>query len=226
MRNHSRSFGTPRPGTSPNEERPATNVWTSREAYLLAIACFVIGLAIGYILRGSSGPPAIPQSGIASNPSTVPAAPLGSAVAPWEDLEATARPLKTFLQTNPNDFDTLVKLGNLYFDHQQWGQAIEFYSRALAMRPNVVEVRTDRGTAYFYSQQLQQATADYEGSLKVNPTHPQTLFNYGLLQMNGYRNPTAAIELWQKLLRANPNYPEASRVTAQIEQARLQLGRQ
>ncbi len=227
MRNHR----APRSGGASNDERPASNVWTSREAYLLAIACFVIGLAIGYILRGSSGAPALPQSGTgpsspSSVPGTAPAAPLGSAVPPWGDLETAARPLKTFLQANPNDYDTIVKLGNLYFDHQQWGPAIDFYSRALAIRPNVVEVRTDRGTAYFYSQQFEQAKADYEGSLKVRPTHPQTLFNYGLLQMNGFRNPAAAIELWQKLLRANPDYPEAQRVTAQIEQAKLQLGRQ
>ncbi len=226
MRNHSRSFGTPRSGASENDERPATNVWTNREAYLLAIACFVVGLAIGYIFRGSSGSPAIPQSGaVPPNPTSAPSVPLGSTVPPWGDVETAARPLKTFLQANPNDYDTLVKLGNLYFDHQQWGQAIEFYSRALALRPSVIEVRTDRGTAYFYSERFEKAKADYEHSLKINPAHPQTLFNYGLLQMNGYRNPAAAIELWQKLLRTNPNYPEASRVTAQIEQARLQLGR-
>ncbi len=224
MKHEMRNHRVPRPGGASNDERPATSLWTSREAYLLAIACFVIGLAIGYIFRGSSGlPPAYPSP---SNPSTAPAAPLGSAVPPWADVETTARPLKTFLQAHPNDFDTLVKLGNLYFDHQQWGPAIDFYSRALALRPDVVEVRTDRGTAYFYSQQFEQAKADYEGSLKVKPTHPQTLFNYGLLQINGFRNPARAIDLWQKLLRAHPNYPEAPRVTAQIEQARLQLGRQ
>ena len=213
-----------RSSASENDERSAGNGWTNREAYLLAIACFVVGLAIGYIFRGSTGSPAFPQTGaVPPNPATAPSMPLGSTVPFGGDVETAARSLKSFLQANPNDYDTLVKLGNLYFDHQQWGQAIEFYSRALAIRPNVVEVRTDRGTAHFYSELFEKAKADYEFSLKINATHPQTLFNYGLLQMNGYRNPAAAIELWQKLLRTNPNYPEASRVAAQIEQAKLQL---
>jgi tetratricopeptide (TPR) repeat protein len=212
-------------GNADRDEPRASNVWTSREAYLLAIACFVIGLAIGYIFRGSSGG-SPPQGGAGSaSPPAQSTTPLGTALTPWPDVETAARPLKSFLQANPNDYDTLVKLGNLYFDYQHWGPAIEQYSRALAIRPNVVEVRTDRGTAYFYSQQFDQAKADYERSLKVNPTHAQTLFNYGLLQLNGLRDPAAAIELWQRLLRAHPNYPEAARVAAQIEQAKLQLGR-
>ena len=47
-----------------------------------------------------------------------------------------AEPLLDQLQSNPNDFETLIKLGNLYYDSQAYPQAIEYYEKALTVQPN------------------------------------------------------------------------------------------
>ncbi len=51
-------------------------------------------------------------------------------------IAKAAEPLLAQLKSNPNDFDTLDKIGNLYYDSQAYPQAIDYYEKALAVQPN------------------------------------------------------------------------------------------
>ncbi len=190
--------------------------WTAREAYLLAIVCLLAGLAMGYLVRGSSAPsvsaasvPAAPRSTPAANP-----------VAPAGDVDLEAAPLKTALTTDPKNFDLLVRLGNLYYDKQVFAAAINYYHRALELRPNDVNVRTDLGTAYWYSGSPQKAIEEYKQSLRIDPGHAQTLFNMGIVYKDGMKDPAAAIAAWEKLLKLHPDYPDRGRIQGMIEAAK------
>src|SRR5947209_13364087 len=60
------------PMANPNAQRPATSTWTSKQAYILAVICLLLGGAFGYLLRGSSSSdsnPAAETSAPASMPS-------------------------------------------------------------------------------------------------------------------------------------------------------------
>ena len=198
--------------------------WTGRQSYLLAAFCLVLGVALGYLFRGSASPaagqtPALTTTQKGRSQSQQPDPNAQAALA------QAATPLLEALNKDPNDFDSLVKLGNLYYDGQQFPSAIQYYERALVIHPDNPDVRTDMGTAYWYTGSAEKALAAMETSLKYRPGHPQTLFNLGWVRWQGKQDPKGAIEAWQQLLKANPDYPQRQQVEQYIAKAKEHASR-
>jgi cytochrome c-type biogenesis protein CcmH/NrfG len=210
------------PSQSPTNS--AGQAWTSTQAYVLAAFCLVLGVALGYLFRGSASP-----SAVQSTASTT--AQQGTEPHPQQSAEAqaalaqTAAPLLEAVNKNPNDYDSLVKLGNLYYDGQQFPNAIQYYERALVIHPENPDVRTDMGTAYWYLGNADKAVAAMETSLKYRPGHPQTLFNLGWVRWQGKADAKGAVEAWQQLLKANPDYPQKEQVEQYIAKAKEHASR-
>jgi cytochrome c-type biogenesis protein CcmH/NrfG len=195
--------------------------WTSREAYLLALTCLVVGILIGYLFHGSSTS-VVTTAGQGTPAAGAPGAPAtgGDPTHSAEALQPLAAPLLTALKAEPKNVKVLVQLGNLYYDNHVYPEAIQYYTKALELEPNDVNVRTDLGTSLWYAGFPDKAVAEYEKSLKVQPNHPQTMFNLGIVKMEGLKDAKGAIAAWEKLLVTNPGYPERERVTALIAQAK------
>ncbi len=202
-------------------------VWTGTQAYLLAAFCLLLGVAVGYLFRGSGSPSA--QATVAA--ATVPSQPeSGSAQQPADpsaqaELAHAAAPLLDAVNQNPKDFDSLVKLGNLFYDGQQFSAAIGYYERALAIHPENPDVRTDLGTAYWYTGNADKALEAMQTSLKYRPDHPQTLFNLGWIRWQGKQDPKGAIEAWEHLLKTNPDYPQKQQIEQYIAKAKEHAAR-
>jgi cytochrome c-type biogenesis protein CcmH/NrfG len=197
--------------------------WNSTQAYVLAIFCLLLGVALGYLFRGSASPAPSVAGATAPQASQAQSAP-PDANAPAALAQAAA-PLLDAVNRNPNDYDSLVKLGNLFYDGQQYARAIEYYERALVIHPENPDVRTDMGTAYWYMRSPDKAIAAMEIALKYSPGHPQTLFNLGLVRWQGKADPKGAVEAWEKLLKANPDYPERQQVEQYIAKAKEHAAR-
>jgi len=200
----------------------ARPTWTSLQAYVLAAFCLLLGVALGYLFRGSaSSAPAVsasePQRNLTPEQQAVPSRQAMVAQA--------AAPLLDALKTNPNDFDSLVKLGNLYYDAQGFQEAVQYYERALAIHPDNADVRTDMGTAYWYAGNADRAIAELEKALKYRPGYAKTLFNLGVVRWQGKMDPKGAVQAWQELLKANPNYPERQLVEQYIAKAKEHASR-
>ena len=204
----------------PSTTEPVTPAaWTSAQAYLLASFCLVLGVALGYLFRGSAS--SVPQAAAATQSTGVQAenAPVQAA------LQQSVAPLRDAVNRNPADYDALVKLGDLYYDGQQFPNAIQYYERALAIHPENPDVRTDLGTAYWYTGNADKALAEMETSLKYKPGHPQTLFNLGWVKWQGKADAKGAVEAWRKLLKTNPDYPQKQQVEQYIAKAKEHAAR-
>jgi len=199
--------------------------WTGSQAYLLAAFCLLLGVALGYLFRGSASPAATAaltdQQG--SEPRQQAPAPAGSDV--QAALAQTAAPLLDAVNKNPNDYDSLVKLGNIFYDGQQYPSAIQYYERALVIHPDNPDVRTDMGTAYWYTGNADKAIAAMQTSLQYRPGHPQTLFNLGWVRWQGKADPKGAISAWEQLLKTNPDYPQRQQVEQYIAKAKEHAAR-
>jgi len=199
--------------------------WTSSQAYTMAVLCLLVGLAAGYLVRGSSAPSVAPVSQQAT-PTAAAGAPGGvgaSQVSPEQMkrmAEAQAQPLLARLKTEPNNAALPAEIGNIYYDTQQYQEAIRYYGDSLKLNPANADVRTDMGTAYYYMGDSDRALQEFNASLKYNPTHAQTLFNMGMVKWQGKMDSAGALAAWQQLLKANPNYPERAKVEELIAQVR------
>lgn len=202
-----------------NPPSPSTTNWTGTQAYVLAAFCLVLGVALGYLFRGSASPATAQASAPASEQAAAPAQQQPSAEMQAAVAQAAA-PLLEAVNQNPNDYDSLVKLGNAYYDGQQFQNAIQYYERAVAIHPENVDVRTDMGTAYWYTGNADKAITAMETSLKYRPGHPQTLFNLGWVRWQGKSDPQGAVAAWEQLLKANPDYPQKQQVEQYIAKAK------
>jgi cytochrome c-type biogenesis protein CcmH/NrfG len=199
--------------------------WTGTQAYVLAAFCLLLGVALGYLFRGSAPAGTAKAAAAATTQQTTGARqPQPDPNAQAALAQATA-PLLEAVNKDPNDYDSLVKLGNLFYDGQQFPSAIQYYERALAIHPDNPDVRTDMGTAYWYTGNAEKALAAMEISLKYRPGHPQTLFNLGWVRWQGKQDPKGAIEAWQQLLKANPDYPQRQQVEQYIAKAKEHAAR-
>lgn len=190
------------------------NTWSSPQAYGLAVFCLFLGVALGYLFRGSesrAGQPAPASSATQQGP---------SAEEQKKMLASAAAPLLEAVKNNPADVDSLIKLGNIYYDGQQYPDAIKYYENAVKLRPDNPDVITDLGTAYWYLGDADRAVAEFQKSLKIRPNHPGTWFNLGIVKWQGKMDPAGAVTAWQELLKRNPDYPEKQRVEELIARAR------
>jgi len=194
-----------------------TQNWSSTQAYLLAAFCLLLGVALGYLFRGSAS--SMPQSATAPQSTSVPNTQAQAA------LQQSVVPLLEAVNRNPADYDAFVKLGDLYYDGQHFPNAIQYYERALVIHPENPDVRTDLGTAYWYIGNADKALAEMEISLKYKPGHPQTLFNLGWVKWQGKADAKGAVAAWQNLLKTNPDYPQKQQVEQYIAKAKEHAAR-
>jgi tetratricopeptide (TPR) repeat protein len=202
--------------------------WTRRRALMLLVICLITGIAGGWLLRGFQKPAAA-GSVAAASVSTTPvndkaSAPQMPAAPRLEDMaDAQAAPLLNKLKSNPDDPGLLTSLGNLYYDAQQYPSAIQFYKRAVAIRPADTAIRTDMGTAYWYMGNADLAIAEFDKALTYAPDSPSTLFNRGLVKWKGKRDGPGAVADWKHLLAVNPNYEgkeQIDKMMAEVANAR------
>lgn len=193
-------------------------VWTSVQAYTLAVICLAAGVAGGWFVRGSQSPAAAVQAA-----ATAPDAQPGSQPSP-EQLkkmaDTQAAPQLEKLEADPENAELLASIGNIYYDTQQFPVAIEYYRKALKTEPANAGVRTDLATAYWYSGNADTAIEEFNTALKYEPTKSNTLFNLGIVKWQGKMDVDGAVAAWQKLLDTNPAYEGKDKVQSLIAQAK------
>ncbi len=130
-----------------------------------------------------------------------------------------AEPMLAQLKATPNDPRLLYNIGNVYYDTQQYPEAINYYEQSLKIDPKGNDVRTDMAVAYFYSDNVDRALAELSTVLKQDPNHANALFNQGMILWKGKMDVTGAVASWKKLLAVNPNYDRRAEVETFIAQA-------
>ena len=177
------------------------------DAIAFGIAGMLFGLIAGWIIGSQQtttrAPAAAPQS---SSAATAGAGPTTRA-AVLDETKVSA--LKNVAAREASNAAPRIELGNLYFDAERYDDAITWYSQALKLSPNDVNVSTDLGVCYYYSNQPDKALEQFDRSLKMDPKHAKTLLNVGIVRAFGKQDLDGAVKAWQQVLEVAPNSPEA-----------------
>jgi tetratricopeptide (TPR) repeat protein len=206
----------------------STNTWTGGQTAALVFVCLLAGTTGGWLLRKSMANPAAAQSAATPLPAPVAGRPAPANFAPGEAptspqlqpaADSQAAPILEKLKAEPENTTLLVSAGNIFYDAKQYPRAIEYYEHALKIQPADASVRTDLGTAYWYTGNADTAIAQFNKSLSYDPNKADTLFNLGIVKWQGKKDGPGAIAAWQKLLAANPAYPNKDTVRQLIVQA-------
>jgi len=195
-----------------------SNDWTSFQAYALSVVCLAIGLAGGWFIRGSQSSTSVPvENASAAGPEGM-GQPTPEQLRRMADKQAAA--LLDELQKDQTNPDLLARIGNVYYDAQQFSVAIDYYQRSLKTKPADASVRTDMATAYWYTGGADTAIAEFNRALADEPNKPNALFNLGVVQWQGKMDIKGALATWQRLLDTNPNYEGKEKVIELMAQVR------
>ena len=96
--------------------------WSSTQAYVLAAICLLLGVAVGYLLRGSDTV-AQPQAAAVQEQAPPPAGAQPSPADLKRMADTQAAPLLQQLQGDPNNPDLLANIGNIYYGNRQFKTA-------------------------------------------------------------------------------------------------------
>jgi cytochrome c-type biogenesis protein CcmH/NrfG len=184
-----------------------------------ATAGVLFGMIAGYLIGAQNGDgratfagAAVQQQGTSRT----------SGVNPHVLDESQVRAQQNILEADPKNVDAAVKLGNLYYDAQLYSEAIPYYRQALQLKRDA-NVSTDLGTALWYAGQADEALKQYAESLKIDPAHANTLFNMGIVRLDGKKDAQGAVESWEQLLAKHPQYQNGAHVQELIAKAKAQL---
>lgn len=201
--------------------------WNRTQATMLAVACLCAGVAGGWSIQGFHAHTSSPGTGSSRiAPSAIKQSPSTATQAESAQLKVSAdtqaAPLIERLDSNPENPQVLSELGNLYYDAQQYAEAVDYYHRALKVKPADAAVRTDMATAYWYMGNADLALSEFDKALTFAPGNPNTLFNRGLVKWKGKKDAAGALADWNKLLATDPAYDQKDKVQQMIAEVKGQ----
>lgn len=184
------------------------------DAIVFGIAGSLFGLIIGWVLGSQQ---AAGSARITAPVAQTAAPPAQSAPQPAPIDPARVQALEAAAKQNPNDTQSRVQLGNMFFDAEQYPKAISWYEQAIALNPKDTNVSTDLGVAYYYTNQADRALAQFDRSLKNDPNHIKTLLNVGIVRAFGKQDLAGAALAWEQVAKLAPNSPEGQAAQKGLE---------
>jgi cytochrome c-type biogenesis protein CcmH/NrfG len=167
---------------------------SKKNVILIASACFLLGFILGAtvaILKTTKGNKIARPSEESQREASV-------------DREEEIILLKTALEKDPNNLQTLIDLGDAYLDTDRYQEAIDAYSKALAIDPKNPDVRTDMGIMYRKLKQFDKALEAFRQAAQDQPMHVNSKFNLGIVLKYDKNDFAGAIQAWEEFLKLEP----------------------
>ena len=190
------------------------------ESIAFAVAGIAFGLIAGWVIgtdQATRQDAAVRPAQAAASPSS-PAQEQAPRAALLDEAQVTA--LKSVADRAPSDPKPRVDLANLYFDAERYQDAITWYTDALKLRANDVNVSTDLGVAYYYTNQPDKALEQFDRSLALDSKHTKTLLNVGVVKAFGKQDLTGASRAWEQVIQLAPNSPEGEAAKRALDSLR------
>lgn len=213
--------------------------------YLKAAICLAVGLAAGYVFRGSRSPAPPSLSTLRAGQSSIPAVAMGGGDLPStaqvkqaanapaaavggrmpslgemkQMADTQAAPLLEKLKSDQNNSTLLSQVGAIYHTTHQFKQAAAYYGRAVQADPRNVALRTKLASSLYRSGYVDGAIAQLNEALSYDPKDANSLFDLGMIKLHGKQDGKGALAAWQRLLKSNPQLSADRKATVQIQMA-------
>lgn len=204
-----------------------TSPTTSFSATMLYALCMIVGLLIGYLVRGNTGQIAktVAPASVADGEAHQAAGGMRRSMPTLDRMrgmaDKKAEPLLQQLKTDPKNAELLFQIGKVYESAHQFKEAVSYFDQSLQVDPKNLNVISEKAACLFYAGDADNAITTLNTALEYSPTDPRVLFNLGMMRWQGKGDAQGAIEVWQKLLKSNPKLPAQNKtqVEALIKKA-------
>jgi cytochrome c-type biogenesis protein CcmH/NrfG len=185
-------------------------------AILATVVAFVIGFGTGITIVILKGKPVksmmtlITPSPIAQEPISI-------------ELMEKIEDLKEMVKKDPEDLDAWMKLGNIYFEHNRYREAIEAYSQYLSLKPVDPDIRTNMGIMLSRLGDYDGAIEEFRKAVESDPKHMNSWYYLGFTLLHDKQNPNEAIKAWEDYLKVEPKGERANQVRVLLERLKEEL---
>ncbi len=184
----------------------STHVVQPKRVYVIVAACLALGLGVGYVCGGLQTFSS--QSVSAAHSSGSPANTVAARVPTLDDMRRRAdkqsAPLLDKLKASPNDSALLSQVGAIYHGNHQFKEAAAYYERAVQADPKDLALRNKLASSLYRSGNIDGAIAQLSEALRQDPGDANSLFNLGMIRLQGKGDGQGALAAWQQLLKSNP----------------------
>ena len=126
-----------------------------------------------------------------------------------------AAPLLEKLKSDPKNGLLLSQVGAIYHGDHQFQEAATYYQKAVQVDPKNVSTRSKLATSLYRSGDVDGAITQLNEALTYDPKDANSLFNLGMIKLNGKKDGQGALAAWQRLLKSNPQLSADRKATVQ-----------
>ena len=203
---------------APTSESARSESLHSRPVFLTAGICLLLGLAVGYLLRNFETQPLAARASssgpISRSPHTpTPQAPSLDQMKQMADQQAA--PLLEKLKSDPHDSALLVQVGAIYHASHRFKEAAAYFDQAVQGDPKNLTLRNRLASSLYRSGDTDGAIAQLNQALAYDPHDANSLFNLGMIRLQGKGDGKGALAAWQRLLKSNPQLSAERKVEVQ-----------
>lgn len=123
---------------------------------------------------------------------------------------------KKKIETEPNNIQALVSLGDANFMIQRFEKSLDYYEQALKADPKNIHARLSLSNCYIFMQKPEEAVKQLDRLLAIHKDYPEALFNKGLILLQSKRDPVGAKQIWTQLVGKHPDHPLAQEVKGEM----------
>ena len=180
--------------------------WRPSQVYIMAAVCLTLGVALGYLFRGSqtqarstSAPSQAASAALADMPQQMPSL---DAMKRMADTKAAS--LLAQLKSDPGNVDLLKQVAKIYEATHQFQEAAGYYGKAADINPKDIEARTEEASCLYYAGDVDGALTQLQQATQEDPSDANSLFNLGMIRWKGKNDTRGALQAWKQLLKSNP----------------------
>ncbi len=135
---------------------------------------------------------------------------------PGLDHEEVAR-LEAVAEQNPEDAEIRAQIGAIYMQGNHLQEAVRWLGKSIEIDGGNLEVRNHLAISLTGLGRVDEAVSEYRSALAVEPSHPASLLGLGRVLLLGKNDIRGGIEVWEKLIEAAPDSPEARSIREELE---------
>ena len=185
----------------------------NKENSLYGIIGLLVGLIIGYVgtnyINRTSSPPPSSEAATANSgelPADHPPTGDGNADASGGQQGEVMAVIQQ-AQNEPSNFEAQMQAASLYRQISRHEKALEFYERALKIKPNDLDLLIKLGDTNFDLERFPEAERLYQSALKIKPNNPTVRMDLGLTYyLRQPRQIDQAIAEYRKALTYDPQH--------------------
>jgi tetratricopeptide (TPR) repeat protein len=126
--------------------------------------------------------------------------------------------LESLSAKNPSNLEYKTHIGDIYYDMGKYEKAAEYYQASLKLKPKNPNVETDLAVCFHYLGQNDQSLQALDNVLEYSPDFAEALFNKGIVIMRAKGDLKSGLAVWERLLKAHPDYPKKAEIKQAIDQ--------